>query len=147
MNSGKEQSHQVSDPSCFDFHTLVPSFYSAWFIVACLHTADIWDSPADGAGLFCGVLHYLLHLQGASGDESGTPKVLAATHFHEVFSNGLLDASLPISYVHMEAMLSNDSGELLDMDSATTGMKNGESSTHDNGDQGAGRIEIHYLYR
>ena len=113
----------------------------------CLHTTDIWDLPADGAGLFCGVLHHLLHLKGLSGNESGTPKVLATTHFHEVFSNGLLDTSLPISYVHMEAMLSNDSGQLLDLDSATTGMKSSASATRDNGDQGAGRIEIHYLYR
>ena len=115
--------------------------------MVCFHIAGFWGLPVDGAGLFCGVLHYLLHLKGLSGDDSGTPKVLAATHFHEVFSNGLLDSSLPISYVHMEAVLSNDSGQLLDMDSATTGVKNRVSAARDNGDQGSGRIEIHYLYR
>ncbi|KZP31496.1 hypothetical protein FIBSPDRAFT_907696 [Athelia psychrophila] len=54
-----------------------------------------------GAGLFCGVLKELLD-RGAN-----CPKVLAATHFHEVFTDALLDsASLPITFLHMQAILS-----------------------------------------
>ncbi|KAF7981474.1 hypothetical protein HWV62_33515 [Athelia sp. TMB] len=53
-----------------------------------------------GAGLFCGVLKELLD-RGAD-----CPKVLAATHFHEVFTDNLLDcASVPVTFLHMQAIL------------------------------------------
>lgn len=45
---------------------------------------SIYLSISDGAGLACGIFEYLLGL----GDER--PKVLAATHFHEIFENGFL---------------------------------------------------------
>ncbi|BFZ65463.1 chaperone ATPase hsp78 [Saitoella coloradoensis] len=53
----------------------------------------------DGAGLFCGVLDWLLRL----GEER--PKVLAATHYHEIFEGGFLEPDLPLSYAHMEIIL------------------------------------------
>ncbi|KAJ7644219.1 DNA mismatch repair protein MutS [Roridomyces roridus] len=48
----------------------------------------------DGAGLFCGVL--------------------AATHFHDVFREDLLDPDAPITFVHMQVMFSSSSGNVLD---------------------------------
>ncbi|KAI5123127.1 hypothetical protein M0805_001482 [Coniferiporia weirii] len=59
----------------------------------------------DGAGLFCGVLRSLL----ARG--STCPKVLAATHFHDVFHADLLDPSLPITFLHMQILLPGLSSE------------------------------------
>ncbi|KAG8930589.1 MutS protein msh5 [Tulasnella sp. 418] len=53
---------------------------------------------ADGAGLLCGVLNHLL----SRGPEC--PKVLVATHFHEIFRNDLLRPSLPIFFAHMEVI-------------------------------------------
>ncbi|KAF8517335.1 muts domain V-domain-containing protein [Gautieria morchelliformis] len=63
---------------------------------------------SDGAGLFCGLLKFALSL--------GTccPKVLAATHFHDVFHNNLLPPSLPISFLHMQILLTSSSGVILD---------------------------------
>ncbi|KAM5533149.1 hypothetical protein V8D89_013197 [Ganoderma adspersum] len=61
--------------------------------------------PTDGAGLLCGVLKHLL------GRGSDCPKVIATTHFHDLFHNDLLSPyRLPISFVHMQVMLSLDTG-------------------------------------
>ncbi|GLB38388.1 putative ATPase domain of DNA mismatch repair MUTS family protein [Lyophyllum shimeji] len=62
----------------------------------------------DGAGLFCAVLKHLL-ARGAN-----CPKVLAATHFHDVFRAGLLDQDrAPISFRHMQVMFTASDGSLL----------------------------------
>ncbi|PIL22345.1 hypothetical protein GSI_15033 [Ganoderma sinense ZZ0214-1] len=59
----------------------------------------------DGAGLLCGVLKHLL------GRGLSCPKVIATTHFHDLFHNDLLSPyRLPISFVHMQVMLSLDMG-------------------------------------
>ena len=50
----------------------------------------------DGAGLAAGTFLHLLNL----GDEC--PKVLAATHFHEIFDCGLFDDNPRIAFAHME---------------------------------------------
>lgn len=50
----------------------------------------------DGAGLATGVMEYFLSL----GVEA--PKVLAATHFHEIFENGFLDDRPQVAFCHME---------------------------------------------
>jgi DNA mismatch repair protein MSH5 len=64
---------------------------------------------SDGAGLFCGVLKHLLDRG------SNCPKVLAATHFHDVFRADLLDPTLvPISFLHMQVMFTTNSGTVLD---------------------------------
>ncbi|PAV17141.1 dna mismatch repair msh5 [Pyrrhoderma noxium] len=55
--------------------------------------------PLDGSGLFCGVLRSFL----ARGYDC--PKILSATHFHDVFQADLLDPSLPISFLHMQILL------------------------------------------
>ncbi|KAF9302195.1 MutS protein msh5 [Mortierella antarctica] len=54
-------------------------------------------TSADGAGLFCGTIE---HFATRSADDR--PKVVATTHFHELFENRLLDTSLPISFHMME---------------------------------------------
>lgn len=61
---------------------------------------------ADGAGLACGVFEHFLDL----GD--GTPKVLGATHFHEVFENGFLQPRLGLQYGRMEVRIDGDAAEM-----------------------------------
>ncbi|KAJ3525628.1 hypothetical protein NM688_g8376 [Phlebia brevispora] len=62
----------------------------------------------DGAGLFCGLLTHLL-ARGAA-----CPKVLAATHFHEVFRDDILKPiGLPVTFVHMQVLLASGQGKLL----------------------------------
>ncbi|KAL1736511.1 DNA mismatch repair protein MutS [Schizophyllum commune] len=57
----------------------------------------------DGAGLFCGVLKHLLD----RGPDC--PKVMAATHFHDVFREDLLDPeSVPIAFLHMQVMFEKE---------------------------------------
>lgn len=50
----------------------------------------------DGAGLAAGVLQHLLELG------SNCPKVLAATHFHEIFELGLFEDEAGLAMLHME---------------------------------------------
>ncbi|KAF9392186.1 MutS protein msh5 [Podila verticillata] len=54
-------------------------------------------TSADGAGLFCGSIEHF-----ATRSAAERPKVVATTHFHELFENRLLDTSLPISFHMME---------------------------------------------
>lgn len=51
---------------------------------------------ADGAGLACGVFEHFLGL----GAEA--PKVLGATHFHEIFENKFLKLRPSLGFGHME---------------------------------------------
>lgn len=53
----------------------------------------------DGAGLACGVFEYLLSLG------ENRPKVLGATHFHEIFENGFLPQRPSLAFGHMEIRL------------------------------------------
>lgn len=50
----------------------------------------------DGAGLACGLFEHFLSL----GQER--PKILGATHFHEIFENGFLHPQPNLSFGHME---------------------------------------------
>jgi DNA mismatch repair protein MSH5 len=60
---------------------------------------------SDGAGLLCGILKSLVE----RGPEC--PKVLVATHFHEVFRREILDPELaPITFMHMQVMFASDRG-------------------------------------
>ncbi|EHK98892.1 putative MutS protein like protein [Glarea lozoyensis 74030] len=56
----------------------------------------------DGAGLSCGVLEYFLSL------ENKRPKVLAATHFHEIFANGFLPERPELGFGHMEVQVDSE---------------------------------------
>lgn len=95
----------------------------------------------DGAGLFCGVLKHLLQ-RGAE-----CPKVLAATHFHEVFREDLLDPdSLPITFLHMQVLLTSRDSDVLVIDkSATSGIQ--ESDERDASCLSKPGEEITYIYR
>ncbi|EGE78220.2 DNA mismatch repair protein MSH5 [Blastomyces dermatitidis ATCC 18188] len=53
----------------------------------------------DGAGLACGLFEYLLSL----GEKR--PKVLAATHFHEIFENGFLPPRKELDFGYMEVQV------------------------------------------
>ncbi|PGH01372.1 DNA mismatch repair protein MSH5 [Blastomyces parvus] len=53
----------------------------------------------DGAGLACGLFEYLLSL----GEKR--PKVLAATHFHEIFENGFLPPRKELGFGYMEVQV------------------------------------------
>ncbi|KIK07942.1 hypothetical protein K443DRAFT_128726 [Laccaria amethystina LaAM-08-1] len=93
--------------------------------------------PTDGAGLFCGVLQHLLN----RGDRC--PKVLVATHFHDVFNSDILDPSrAPISFRHMQVMFTSSCGLILDSDTHASSTTN-EDRAHK---LGPGE-KITYLYR
>jgi len=63
---------------------------------------------------------------------SDCPKVIATTHFHELFATRILEPEkLPITFVHMEVMFTTRSGEII----------NGSSSEVTKGEN------ITYLYR
>lgn len=64
-------------------------------------------SLLDGIGLACGVLEYLLNMKDA-------PKVIAATHFHEIFENSFLAPRPRLQLGHMEVKVSGDSQEAED---------------------------------
>ncbi|KAJ5247172.1 hypothetical protein N7468_002155 [Penicillium chermesinum] len=65
-------------------------------------------NEGDGIGLACGILEYLLSLEDA-------PKVLAATHFHEIFENDFLPLRPRLQLAHMEVKVceedSREAGE------------------------------------
>jgi DNA mismatch repair protein MSH5 len=68
-------------------------------------------NASDGAGLCCGVFEYLLSL----GDNR--PKVLVATHFHEIFENGFLQErheSSELAFGHMEVRVDTDATKVED---------------------------------
>lgn len=104
---------------------------------------------SDGAGLFCGVLRHLLD-RGPN-----CPKVLAATHFHEIFRTDLFDfESMPVTFLHMQVMFATTSGELL-TDSNASVIQNGPDQPnikmqfreHDDSRTVGPGETITYLYR
>ncbi|KAG9235634.1 muts domain V-domain-containing protein [Amylocarpus encephaloides] len=56
----------------------------------------------NGAGLSAGVLEYFLGLG------NNRPKVMAATHFHEIFANGFLRERPELAFGHMEVHIDAD---------------------------------------
>lgn len=65
-------------------------------------------SSIDGAGLLSGVVEHFLSL----GHER--PKVIATTHFHEIFENGFLRAHYALTFGHMEIRIDKDAEEIED---------------------------------
>lgn len=59
-------------------------------------------NATDGAGLACGIFEYFLSL-GAH-----RPKILGATHFHEIFEHGFLEQRSSLSFGHMEVRVDKD---------------------------------------
>ncbi|KAK4507319.1 hypothetical protein PRZ48_001054 [Zasmidium cellare] len=60
----------------------------------------------DGAGLAAGVFEHLL----ARGPDC--PKVLGATHFHEIFESGFLPPSPSLGFAHMEVRVDTAASEV-----------------------------------
>ncbi|KAF2706863.1 hypothetical protein K504DRAFT_412485 [Pleomassaria siparia CBS 279.74] len=77
----------------------------------------------DGAGLACAVFEYLLSL-GAN-----CPKVLGATHFHEIFETGLLKPRPSLAFGHMEVLVDTESGEPKDQITYLYNFRNGRSTS------------------
>ncbi|KAF5315435.1 hypothetical protein D9619_007366 [Psilocybe cf. subviscida] len=101
----------------------------------------------NGAGLFCGVLRHLIN----RGPDC--PKVVVATHFHDVFNEELLDPErAPISFRHMQVMFTTTSGARVEPKSVDTSMS--RAATPASGTVGDGSNanigptdKITYLYR
>ena len=103
-------------------------------------------SSSDGAGLFCGVLRHLLNRG------SACPKVVIATHFHNVFQEALLDPkNIPVSFRHMQVMFTSSAGEVLEPNNFCVNAGVGGTSIDEDGHEirniiGPGE-KITYLYR
>lgn len=113
-NSGRERSLQARYLCTILEVTLNLLTHLAFSI---LRTKHLILNNLDGAGLFCGVVRHLL--------ERGPncPKVLVATHFHDVFREDLLDpVTVPVSFCHMQVMFTSSDGSVL-------GSKNNNSTT------------------
>ncbi|EGE03201.1 DNA mismatch repair protein msh5 [Trichophyton equinum CBS 127.97] len=63
---------------------------------------------SDGAGLACGLFEYVLSV----GDQR--PKVIAATHFHEIFENGFLKPRPELEFGHMEVQVNRSAPNVED---------------------------------
>ncbi|KAF9890300.1 MutS protein msh5 [Aspergillus nanangensis] len=61
-------------------------------------------NESDGIGLACGILKHLL-------EREDPPKVIAASHLHEIFENGFLEAGPRLQLGHMEVRLCEDSAD------------------------------------
>ncbi|CAL5870624.1 uncharacterized protein PFLUO_LOCUS4863 [Penicillium psychrofluorescens] len=59
-------------------------------------------NECDGIGLACGILEHLL-------SRNDPPKVIAATHFHEIFENNFLVSHPRLQLGHMEVQVCEDS--------------------------------------
>lgn len=62
----------------------------------------------DGAGLAAGVFEHFLQL----GPEC--PKVIGATHFHEIFENGFLQLRSTLRFAHMEVNVDGEASQVED---------------------------------
>lgn len=97
----------------------------------------------DGAGLFCGVIKHLLNRG------SQCPKVLAATHFHEVFQKDMLDPKKsPIMFSHMQVLFTSSKGNILNAGHTSLPGDSGRPTNHDKSTPVIPPEEkITYLYR
>lgn len=78
---------------------------------------------SDGAGLACGVFEHFL------GRGIDRPKILAATHFHEIFENGFLQNRPSLSYGYMEVRLNREAEDLEDQVTYLYNFRYGRSNT------------------
>ena len=63
---------------------------------------------SDGAGLFCGVLEYFLGLG------SDSPKIVAATHFHEIFERNFMRPTARLGFGHMDVRVDKEASSVED---------------------------------
>lgn len=82
-----------------------PSSYTSYLLAG--RKLKLSSFGKDGIGLACGILEHLLNL-------TDTPKVIAATHFHEIFENGFLALRSKLQLGHMEVRLSEESCDVED---------------------------------
>ena len=71
-----------------------------------VRTQSTADLIRDGAGLVTGVLQTILRRN------SERPKVLVATHFHEIFEAGYLVNEANILFGHLEIRVNLEAGDL-----------------------------------
>ncbi|KAI6871989.1 hypothetical protein KC338_g2308 [Hortaea werneckii] len=77
----------------------------------------------DGAGLAAGVFEHLLQ-RGAE-----TPKVLGATHFHEIFESGFLPERDRLGFAHMEVRVDESASEVNDQITYLYNYRQGRSTS------------------
>lgn len=79
--------------------------------ISILSLAIYWEDNSlitiDGIGLACGVFEHLLNM-------NDSPKVIAATHFHEIFENNLLAPRPGLQLGHIEVKVSEEPDEAED---------------------------------
>ncbi|CAN9407683.1 unnamed protein product [Alternaria alternata] len=78
---------------------------------------------SDGAGLACAVMEHLLRL----GSER--PKVIGATHFHEIFEMGLLKPRPALAFGHMEVRIDVEASEVSDQITYLYNFREGRSTS------------------
>lgn len=81
-------------------------------------------NAADGAGLACGIYEYLLNLGPVK-----SPKVLAATHFHEIFESGYLRDRPHLHFAHMEIRTFNTVENIKEQIVYLYNLRDGRSNT------------------
>ncbi|KAJ8463856.1 hypothetical protein ONZ51_g9983 [Trametes cubensis] len=97
--------------------------HSPPFVVSSLHPhPDTRVCVSNGAGLFCGVLKHLL------SRGSSCPKVIATTHFHEIFHDDLFSPyKLPVTYLHMEVLLTSGADDNIVTEESADGEDEGRA--------------------
>ncbi|KAF2632157.1 hypothetical protein BU25DRAFT_487709 [Macroventuria anomochaeta] len=78
---------------------------------------------SDGAGLACAVMEYLLSLR------NERPKVIGATHFHEIFEMGLLKPRPALAFGHLEVQVDADKSQVDDQITYLYNFREGRSTS------------------
>ncbi|KAF1911832.1 muts domain V-domain-containing protein [Ampelomyces quisqualis] len=78
---------------------------------------------SDGAGLACAVMEHLLSL----GSER--PKVIGATHFHEIFEMGYLKPRSTLAFGHMEVCVDTEAADVSDQITYLYNFRDGRSTS------------------
>ncbi|KAJ5291761.1 DNA mismatch repair protein MutS core [Penicillium angulare] len=78
-------------------------------------------NESDGIGLACGIFEHLLSLE-------DSPKVLAATHFHEIFENDFLALRPRLQLGHMEVKVCEESQNFEDQVTYLYNFRKGRSN-------------------
>ncbi|KAF2131755.1 hypothetical protein P153DRAFT_429981 [Dothidotthia symphoricarpi CBS 119687] len=78
---------------------------------------------SDGAGLACAVMEHLISL----GNER--PKVIGATHFHEIFEMGFLKPRPALAFGHMEVRVDSEASEVNDQITYLYNFRDGRSTS------------------
>ncbi|KAF2866754.1 muts domain V-domain-containing protein [Massariosphaeria phaeospora] len=78
---------------------------------------------SDGAGLACAVFEHLLNLG------PHRPKVVGATHFHEIFETGLLKPRPALAFGHMEVRVDIEASAVEDQITYVYNFKDGRSTS------------------